>query len=405
MKKAAIATFGCKLNQYETQLMIEQLKEEYEFGKFNDVCDLYIINSCAVTAKAAKESRQTLKKAKKTNPLATIIYTGCDSYLENNLPATIVGNSYKNNIKKALQLNYNDTKDNTKTYPIDNTLSNYMEKSRAFIKIQEGCNNRCTYCIIPQLRGRERDKSQNFIIKEILLLQNFPEIVLTGTNIGSYKNLKKLLKNIEKLNLSTRIRISSIEPMYIDSEFIDIIAYGNFANHLHIPLQSGSDKILKLMGRNYSKNQFERIVNECNKKGIFVGTDVIVGFFQENEERFKETYNFINSLPLTYGHVFSYSKRPLTPAENIQEQLEKGPIIKQRNAILTKLFQKKLQESVKNMVGRKTSIVIEPTRINKSGKLFYRSIASEYFNVLVKEYKGGLVETTIQYFDGEYAYA
>ncbi len=404
MKKASVATFGCKLNQYETQLMIEELKDEYVFSDFNDICDLYIINSCAVTAKAAKESRQAAKKAKKKNPRATVVYTGCDSYLEDNLDAIIVGNSYKQSIKDVLNKKMNDTQEGTKTYPINRILNNYINRSRAFVKIQEGCNNRCTYCIIPKLRGKERDKDSKLVLEEIKTLKEFPEIVLTGTNIGSYKNFKRLLIEIDKLDIKTRIRISSIEPMYIDRELIEIIAQGRFAKHLHIPLQSGSDKILRLMGRDYSTKRFEEIVNMCAKNGIFVGTDVIVGFFGEEDKEFKETYGFIESLPVSFGHVFSYSKRPFTSAVNIKEKLARGPVVRERNAILKELFNIKFRESVKNMVGKKTDIVIETTVVEKNGKKFHRCVASEYFNVLAKGYKKGLVEAVIKSFDGEYAY-
>ncbi len=404
MKKASAATFGCKLNQYETRLMIEQLNSEYEFADFNSSCDLYIINSCAVTAKAAKESRQKAKKALKMNPNATVIYTGCDSYLESDLNAIVVGNSYKQNIKKALENRQTDIGENTKTYPINTTLNDYEGKSRAFVKIQEGCNNHCTYCIIPKLRGKERDKELELVIKEINTLEKFPEIVLTGTNIGSYKRLKELLKRLGDFKSDMRIRISSIEPMYVDSELIDMIADGRFAKHLHIPLQSGSDKILKLMGRDYTTKKFETIVNECAKRGIFVGVDVIVGFYAEDDREFKKTYDFIDTLPVSFGHVFSYSKRPLTSAVNIGWKLERGPVVKERNAALKELFKKKFRESVRNMVGKKTGIIIEPTTIKRNSKTYYKAVASEYFTVLTQKKQQGIVEVKISSFDGEYAY-
>ncbi len=405
MKKASIATFGCKLNQYESQLMAEQIKDEYEIVNFKDGCDLYIVNSCAVTSKASKESRNLAKRILKTNPQSTVVYTGCDSYLENLSGITIVGNSYKNNIKKALQKNFSDTSQETKTYPINILIKDFEKKSRAFIKIQEGCNNHCTYCIIPKLRGKERDKDMGLVLNEIQSLSKFPEIVLSGTNIGSYKNLKELLKKIDALNLKTRIRISSIEPMYIDNEFIDIIADGRFAKHLHIPLQSGCDRILKLMGRDYNRNFFERIAKRCYDKGIFIGTDVIVGFFGETEKEFLETYRFIEDLPLVFGHVFSYSKRPYTAANNIKMKLEKGPIVKERNAQLKELFLRKFRQAVETMVKKETEIIVESTTIKRNNQMYYKAISSQYFPVLVKEQLNGLVNVVINDFDGVYAYA
>ena len=406
MKKAAIATFGCKLNQYETQLMVEQLEDEYEFEDFSRECDLYIVNSCAVTSKAAKESRNAVKKAKKINKDAKIIYTGCDSYLEDGLNALTVGNIYKHKIRDVIKNSISDISEETKTYPINAILTDFKGKSRAFVKIQEGCNNHCTYCIIPKLRGKERDKDMELVLKEIEnLSHSFSEVVLTGTNIGSYRNFKGLLKSIDKMNLNCRIRISSIEPMYVDNELIDIVSSGNFAKHLHVPLQSGSDYILKLMGRDYKAKDFGRIIETCYKKGIFTGTDVIVGFFGEDEKRFEETCRFIESLPLTFGHVFSYSKRPNTAACNINMQLERGPVIKMRNAELTELFRDKFKKSVKSMVGKKTTVVTEPTIVERDSRKFYRAVASEYFPVLVDEQSDGLREVVINGFDGEYAYA
>ncbi len=406
MKKASIATFGCKLNQYETQLMVEQLEDEYEFEDFSEKCDLYIVNSCAVTSKAAKESRNATKKAKKINKNAVIIYTGCDSYLEKNLDVNIVGNSYKHRIKDVIKNSISDISDATKTYPINTKLTSFRDKSRAFIKIQEGCNNHCTYCIIPQLRGKERNKDMDIVLSEIANFNGkFAEIVLTGTNIGSYENFKELLIRIDKMHLDLRVRISSIEPMYVDDELIDIIACGNFAKHIHIPMQSGDNKILRLMGRDYRVEDFQHIVERCHKKGIFVGTDVIVGFFGEDEESFRKTYDFIDSLPLTFGHVFTYSKRPNTPACSINMQLERGPVVKLRNAELTKLFKEKFKTAAMEMIGKKTTLVVEPTVILKNGKKFYRAVSSEYFPVLTDKFSNTLQEVVIDKFDGEYAYA
>ncbi len=408
MKKIAFATLGCKLNQYETQGMIEQVENFYEVSNFMQPNDVYVINSCAVTAKAAKESRHLVKKALSLNKNARVIYTGCDSYLEEDFGKNVVvlGNIYKQNLHKALRLSKNDIADYTKTYTIDYALKGYYKKSRAFVKIQEGCNNHCTYCIIPKLRGRERDKDEFLIIEELtrLSLAGFSEIVLTGTNIGSYRNIKKLLIKINASNIKSRIRISSIEPMYIDEEFLDIISDGNFAKHLHIPLQSGDDKILRLMGRDYTVSEYEKIVNLCDKKGIFTGTDIIVGFFQEDDESFKKTKNFIENIPLVYGHIFSYSKRPHTAAVNIKSNLERGPKVRNRNTILKNLFDRKFRLKMQGIVGSRVEFVTESTVIEKNNQKFYKAISSQYFPVLVKEHKKGIVAKTVKSFDGEYAY-
>ena len=392
--RVAIATFGCKLNQYETQLMIEQLQRNgYEVVGVDEEADFYIINSCAVTSKASKEARMLAKRVKRKG---IVIYTGCDSYLEKKLEGDVilVGNSFKNSIVEVLKKQIANISEESKFYPLNSTITSFSEKSRAFVKIQEGCNNHCTYCIIPFLRGRERDKDESMVIEEIKRLsKSYPEIVITGTNIGSYKNLKGLIEKISKIDGEFRVRISSIEPMYVDFELIDMIKDSTkISKHLHIPLQSGSEKLLKLMGRRYKKDRFRQIVEYCHKRGIFVGTDVIVGFYGEGEAEFKETYSFIEELPLSFGHVFSYSKRPFTPAERINLTLPKGPVVRERNRILRELFSKKTLESIKSLKGKEVEVVVEPTIVKTEKGEFFKAVSSEYVKVLVKSFKKGLVK-------------
>ena len=392
--RVAIATFGCKLNQYETQLMIEQLQRNgYEVVGVDEEADFYIINSCAVTSKASKEARMLAKRVKRKG---IVIYTGCDSYLEKKLEGDVIlaGNSFKNSIVEVLKKQNANISEASKFYPLNSTITSFSEKSRAFVKIQEGCNNHCTYCIIPFLRGRERDKDESMVIEEIKRLsKSYPEIVITGTNIGSYKNLKGLIEKISKIDGEFRVRISSIEPMYVDFELIDMIKDSTkISKHLHIPLQSGSEKLLKLMGRRYKKDRFRQIVEYCHKKGIFVGTDVIVGFYGEGEAEFKETYSFIEELPLSFGHVFSYSKRPFTPAERINLTLPKGPVVRERNRILRELFSKKTLESIKSLKGKEVEVVVEPTIVKTEKGEFFKAVSSEYVKVLVKSFKKGLVK-------------
>ncbi len=392
--RVAIATFGCKLNQYETQLMIEQLQRNgYEVVGVDEEADFYIINSCAVTSKASKEARMLAKRLKRKG---MVIYTGCDSYLEKKLEGDVIlaGNSFKNSIVEVLKKQNANISEASKFYPLNSTITSFSEKSRAFVKIQEGCNNHCTYCIIPFLRGRERDKDESMVIEEIKRLsKSYPEIVITGTNIGSYKNLKGLIEKISKIDGEFRVRISSIEPMYVDFELIDMIKDSTkISKHLHIPLQSGSEKLLKLMGRRYKKDRFRQIVEYCHKKGIFVGTDVIVGFYGEGEAEFKETYSFIEELPFSFGHVFSYSKRPFTPAERINLTLPKGPAVRERNRILRELFSKKTLESIKSLKGKEVEVVVEPTIVKTEKGEFFKAVSSEYVKVLVKSFKKGLVK-------------
>ncbi|WP_025270673.1 tRNA (N(6)-L-threonylcarbamoyladenosine(37)-C(2))-methylthiotransferase MtaB [Hippea sp. KM1] len=404
--RIAIKTLGCKLNQYETQLMIEDLtKEGHQIVDFDESAHLYIVNSCAVTAKASKESRLLAKSAAKRG---RVVYTGCDSYLEEKLKDRFIlaGNSHKYRMAEFIKNPSSDISDATKTYPINRTLSQYTQKSRAFVKIQEGCDNHCTYCIIPFLRGRQRDKDRDAVLSEIkgLVRAGFSEIVLTGTNIGSYRDFKGLLRDIDALEGDFRVRISSIEPMYVDEEVVGIVSNGRFAKHLHIPLQSGSDAILRLMGRDYKKQQYEKIANQCHRMGIFLGCDIIVGFFGETDELFEETYGFVKDLPLSYAHVFSYSKRPNTPAYNLRLELPRGPVVRERNRRLRELFEKKKKDSIEQMIGKTVEFVIETTRVKTQHGEFYKGITSQYFPVLVDKYRDGLKKGILKKFDGRFGY-
>ncbi len=397
-------TFGCKTNQYETNIMIESLKDTYEISIRDDRSDIYIVNSCSVTSKASKESRLLARRLKRKNPEALVIYTGCDAYVSGEKLISegihCLGNSYKHQIESVLNSPFSDIGEHTKTYSIDKTIRSFAFRSRALLKIQEGCNNHCTYCIIPFVRGRERDKDCKLIVEELEKLSNtFDEVVLTGTNMGAYRELKKLLTTIS--HSKSRIRLSSIEPMYVDKELIDIIAEGNFAMHLHVPLQSGSKRVLRLMGRNYSIEEYRDIVEYASEKGIFVGTDVIVGFYGEGEKEFHETYRFIENLPLAYGHIFSYSRRTHTPAPRIKLPLERGPIVKERHRQLIELFKRKFKQKLSGFIGKQTELVFEDKTIVKQGKQFRVGIASEYFKVLTEK---TTPRVTITHFDGEYAY-
>ncbi len=401
MKTIAFYTLGCKTNQYETQIMKESILDSKVVD--NGQADIYVINTCAVTKSASDQSRKILRKLQRQNPDAHIIYTGCDSYLikESDIldsKVHIVGNSYKNNILSALEIEC-DVGIHTKTYDLDRCVS-FWQKSRPFVKIQEGCNNFCSFCVVAHLRGKERSKDELLVINEIknLVSKGFGEIVLVGTNIGSYKDLKKLLIKIDSLNYDFRIRLSSIEPMYVDRELIDIISEGRSAKHLHIPLQSGSDKVLKLARRNYTAADFSKIVDYASKKGIFIGTDIIVGF-EETHEDFLDTYNFVKNNDITYAHIFTYSPRPFTKEVS---NIAQSNILKERSDSLKELVSNKFKQKIKQFVGKKTQILIQHTKVN-NGK-FNLALASQYFKVLTKLEKKGLIEGEIVDFDGVYAY-
>ncbi|MGE4546445.1 MAG: MiaB/RimO family radical SAM methylthiotransferase [Desulfurella sp.] len=406
MKTIAFYTFGCKTNQYETQVMKESVLKQFKIVDKNEYADIYVINTCAVTKPASDQARQLLRKLQKQNPNAHIIYTGCDSYLIDKVDylasrnVHIVGNSYKNDILSALSCT-RDTSLQTKTYSIEKCLSSW-DKSRPFIKIQEGCENFCTYCVVAHLRGKQRSKDEALVLDEIksFVNQGFHEIVLTGTNIGSYKDLKQLLKKINQLELDFRVRLSSIEPMYVDNELIDIISDGKFAKHLHIPIQSASNRILELAKRHYTSVDFEKIVNYASLKRIFLGTDIIVGF-EESDEDFLETYNFLQNNDITYAHVFTYSHRPFTRKTFYSRD---NSVLKERSLKLKELINNKFKQKMREFVGKSTEIVSINKRIALDNQEFNLSLASQYFKVLTKIDKPGLIEGKITKFDGVYAY-
>lgn len=406
MKTIAFYTFGCKTNQYETQIMVESLLDRYKVVDANSQADIYVINTCAVTKSASDQSRHILRKLQRQNPNSHIIYTGCDSYLidENDYNESVnvhvVGNKYKYTLLDALNCS-KDTSVPTKNYSIDKNISSW-NKSRAFVKIQEGCENFCTYCVVAHLRGLQRFKEAALVLEEVenLAKQGFNEIVLTGTNIGSYKNLKELLMQIVQLNYDFRVRLSSVEPMYVDRQLIDIIAQGKFAKHLHIPLQSASNKILKLARRNYTACDFEKIVDYASKKGIFVGTDIIVGF-EETHEDFLTTYKFIENNDIAFAHIFTYSHRPFTKETSITTD---PSALKERSNKLKELVNKKFKQKMQDFIGKNTQIVVQSKRINTDSKEFNLALASQYFKVLTKLEKPGLIDGKITKFDGVYAY-
>jgi len=406
MKKIAFYTLGCKTNQYETQQMIESAKNQLEIVNQNEDADIYVINSCTVTQAACDQSRHMLRKLQRQHPHAHIIYTGCDSYLIDknqylqSSNVHIVGNKYKTNILSALNLDI-DIEPQTKTYNINQTISEWS-KSRPFVKIQEGCENFCSYCVVAHTRGKQRFKDKALVLKEIehFAKNGFGEIVLTGTNLGSYPNLKELLLSIDELKYDFRVRLSSIEPMYVDNELIDIISYGKFAKHLHIPLQSASNKILQFARRQYTRQDYEKIVNYASKKGIFLGTDIIVGL-NETHEDFLETYNFIENNDITFAHIFTYSYRQFTKPPEISTPLY---TLKDRANKLKQLINKKFRHKLSQFIGKKTQIVIQHKSAKASDDTFFIAIASQYFKVLTKTYTNGLIEGKIVQFDGTYAY-
>jgi threonylcarbamoyladenosine tRNA methylthiotransferase MtaB len=341
-KKAAFYTLGCKLNFSETSTISRQLSDiGFVKTDFNSPADLYVINTCSVTENANRECRRIIRKAKKNSPTAFIVATGCFAQLKPNEIASIegvdmvLGANEKFNLPKLLT-DLNKSKE-TKVHgcEIDNldyfTSYSLNDRTRSFLKIQDGCDYPCTYCTIPLARGKSRCDSIENIIKSAkdIASKGIKEIVITGVNIGEFKDNDKgfstLMCKLDKIDGIERYRISSIEPNLISDEVIKLVKNSKkFMPHFHIPLQSGSNIVLGKMKRRYQTklylNKVSKITNEIND--VCIGADVIVGFPGETDEEFNKTLHFIKDLPITYLHVFSYSERENTAAIKFENKVD-----------------------------------------------------------------------------------
>lgn len=361
-KRIAFHTMGCKLNFSETSAISRDfLKFGFIAVDYEDIADIYVLNSCSVTSNADKEARKLIRRAKRRNPLSTMVVTGCYAQLKPQEVSSIegvdmvVGSKEKFDLIKYLD--NVDLKSDLKILTSDiNSIEEFIpsyscdDRTRSFLKIQDGCNYNCSFCTIPLARGRSRSNSIKKTIKLAKKIEKTgaKEIVLTGVNIGDFgvgtgENLIDLLKELDKLVHVKRIRISSIEPNLLTNEIIQFCESSKkFMPHYHIPLQSGSDKILGAMRRRYDtvlyKDRINKITN-INPEAC-IGVDVIVGFPGESDEDFLDTYNFLNELDITYLHVFTYSERRGTEAVQIREKVQRGDRSK-RSKILRDLSREK----------------------------------------------------------------
>jgi len=323
----AIFTLGCKTNQYESELMRESfLKEQFTEVAFKDVADVYVINSCVVTEKAERETRKAIYEAQRKNPKAQVILTGCYTklYSLNKLGKVIFYRGSRSGIGAFVKTGIEKGE--------DKRIESFFGRVRAFVKVEEGCDNFCTYCIVPVVRGHSiKSKPKEAVLDEVkeLVDKGFKEIVLTGTEIGKYgqdigtdiAGLVSELKGIEGL---MRLRISSIHPKYVDDSLIEeFLEPKALVPHLHISLQSGDNTVLKKMNRGYTVESYLEIVEKLRKIDLLfsISTDVIVGFPQETEEAFFNTLSIIKKVEFSRVHVFRYSRRPFTPAYYFKESV------------------------------------------------------------------------------------
>ncbi len=400
-RTVALHTLGCKLNFSETSTIGNQfLNNGFKIVDFKEKADVYVFNTCSVTESAEKECRQLVRRVLRTNPNAFIAVTGCYAQLRPEEIAKIVGvDAVLGSNEKFKLFNLIDDfnkKDLTCifTSPTEELGSEFGlahstdadNRTRAYFKIQDGCDYKCSFCTVPLARGASRSMTTEKAIEEFqkLVTQGYKEIILTGVNVGDYgklfnTNLYALLKRFIEIPGEFRIRISSIEPNLLTDEIINLAAENEkICNHFHIPLQSGSPKILKLMKRRYKVEDYANVIDKSVKNipGIGIGVDVIVGFPGETEEDFLETYNFLKNLPISYLHVFTYSERPDTQAINMPGSVDVFERRK-RNNMLRILSEKKRYEFNSSHIDKELTVLFESE--NKEGNI--KGFSSNYIRV------------------------
>ena len=381
--KVGICSLGCKVNIYESEVVTDLLKKGgYEIVPFEDKADIYIINTCSVTNESDKKSRKMINRAKKNNSEAIIVVMGCYSQVSSDdIEADIIlGNKDKSKIVEILNDFIRDRESKKIIYDLSSVefekmeISHFDNHTRAFVKIQDGCNAFCSYCIIPYTRGRVRSKNKEDVIEEVsrLVRDGYKEIVLTGIHTGRYgidinSSLYELLCELVKIPNIYRIRLSSIEINEVTPEIIELYKNNKImARHLHVPLQSGSNKILKLMNRRYNKEEFMKMIDKLREiEDISLTTDLIVGFPNETDDDFEETMDTLKKIRFTKIHTFPYSRRRGTVADKMDGHIS-GDIKKKR-----------------------VHEVIELS--NEYENEYYRSKISKVYDGVVERHNNGLV--------------
>ncbi len=384
VKNVAFVTLGCKVNQYESNAMAQKfIENNYEICDIEDNPDIIIVNTCTVTNIADRKSRQLLRKAKDENPNAVVVACGCYVQVAKDKVDSIeeidisIGNSEKKDIVQIVE-NYinqnemiNEIIDVNKEKDFSEMgLVTFTEKTRATIKIQDGCNNFCTYCLIPYARGRVRSRNKENIIKEVkeIAKKGIQEIVITGIHIASYGldftdnyRMIDLLEELNKIDGIKRIRLGSLEPSLITDEFTKRLSkLDKICNHFHLSLQSGCDETLKRMNRKYTTSEFRQVVDRLRKafKDVNLTTDIIVGFPGETEEEFEKTYKFLKEIKFYKMHIFKYSPREGTPASKMPNQVD-GNIKEERSQKLIELSDKNQEEYNKFYFSKSQEVLFE----------------------------------------------
>lgn len=408
MLKVALHNLGCKVNAYETEAMAQKLEDAgYEIVPFNEKADVYIINTCSVTNMADRKSRQMLHKAKKMNEDAVVVAAGCyvqtatEKLLEDLSVDILIGNNKKKDIVEELQKYFDDNKYNKNVIDINATneyeeleLATVTEHTRAYIKIQDGCNQFCSYCIIPYARGRIRSREFDNIKQEVteLAQKGFKEIVLTGIHLSSYGNNENKLIDVVEMIAGIegveRIRLGSLEPNIVTENFAKRLAkVDKICPHFHLSMQSGCDNTLKRMNRHYTSDEyFEKceLLRKYFDNPAFT-TDVIVGFPGETQEDYEISREFVKKVRFSELHVFKYSKRDGTVAAKMENQIPE-PVKTERSEDLIKVGENLTMEYRRKFIGKKVSVLFEEI-INVAGENYWVGHTKEYIKVIMKSDK------------------
>jgi len=404
--RIAITTFGCKANQYDSEIIRENFEEKnFDIVPFSEPADIYVINTCTVTGKTDFQARQLIRRAHRVNPQAKIVVTGCYAQAApedlKKIPGVslVIGNPDKWEIVNIIKEAEKASSAGIIVTPMEKEIvfpekkiKKFSAKTRFFLKIQDGCNARCSYCIVPQVRGKSRSMLPKTVLELLSSIgsSGYKEAVLTGIHLGAYgldlspqTSLLNLLQEIEKQIPVPRVRLSSIEPNEIIQGVIDVLADSPIlCPHLHLPLQSGDNTILRKMNRPYSAGNFHSLVVKLTNsiKDIAIGVDVIVGFPGEGEEEFYQTLHLLEELPITYLHVFPFSPRKGTPAFSLPDKVN-GNAVKKRSEILRSLSKKKREGFYRSYLNKKLPILIEARRHRKTGLL--KGLSRNYIPVLI----------------------
>lgn len=418
MKKVSFFTLGCRVNSYETQAMSDIFKKNgYEIADFNETCDVYIINSCTVTAMGDKKSRQELRKAKRKNPSSICALVGCyaQSLIKKgeNIPEAdiILGNGFKNKILDAVEKVISEKKQQTivedalkqREYA-DDRIDNFDDKTRAMIKIQDGCDRFCSYCIIPYVRGPVKSRKLDDIKTEVEKIAKcgFKEIVLTGIQVAAYGqdtregSLLDVVKMCAKIQGIERIRLGSVEPVIITDEFLKgIKETGKFCPSFHLSLQSGCDETLKRMNRRYNSKEYFSAICKIREYFPYAGltTDVIVGFPGETEQEFEKSLKFAEKVGFTHIHVFPYSIREGTKAAEMDGQIEKS-IKDKRVKLMNEISEKSHRMFIENLKGRTFEVLVE----TEKEKGVFMGYTENYIETEIKSDKniiGEIIKTVL----------